>query len=45
MSKYEIIKNIMESTKISNNDKIYYVEMFVKGWHTEEDLSWIIRTE
>ena len=41
MSKFEAIKNIMESTKIINDDKVYYIEMFLKGWHTEDDLKWI----
>lgn len=41
MSKYEVIKKIMESTKINEDDKLYYIEMFVKGWHTEEEMEWI----
>lgn len=41
MSKYEVIEKIMESTKINKNDKVYYIEMFLKGWHTEEEMKWI----
>ena len=41
MSKYEVIKKIMESTKINENDKVYYIEMFLKGWHTENEIKWI----
>lgn len=41
MIKYEVIKSIMESGKLNENDKVYYIEMFLKGWHTEEDIKWI----
>jgi hypothetical protein len=41
MGKYEVIKKIMNSNVINENDKVYYIEMFLKGWHTEEDLKWI----
>lgn len=41
MSKYEIIKKIMESEAISESNKVYHIEMFLKGWSTEEDLKWI----
>ena len=41
MSKYQIIKKIMQSERINQDDKVYYIEMFIKGWHTEEDLKWI----
>lgn len=40
MSKYEVIKKIMEST-ISEDNKVYHIEMFLKGWHTEKDIEWI----
>lgn len=41
MSKYNVIQKIMETNKLSENDKVYYVEIFLKGWHTEEELKWI----
>ena len=41
MSKYEAIKKIVESTRLNEDDKLYYIEMFVKGWHTEEEIKWI----
>ena len=42
MKKYEVIKKIMDSKCINENDKVYHIEMFLKGWSTEEDLSWIL---
>ena len=42
MSKYEVIKGIMNSSAINEDDKVYYIEMFVKGWYTVEDLAWIL---
>ena len=41
MSKYEIIKKVMESTKINEDCKVYTIEMFLKGWYTEEQMKWI----
>ena len=41
MSKYEVIKKIMGSKKLTDNNKVYYIEMFLKGWHTEENIKWI----
>ena len=41
MNKYQVIKNIMHSTKINDDDKTYYIEMYLKGWHTAEDIEWI----
>lgn len=41
MSKYEVVKKIMESSKIGEKDKVYYIEMFLKGWYTEKDIEWI----
>ena len=42
MKKYEVIKKIMDSKAINEDDKVYHIEMFLKGWHTEEDLKWIL---
>lgn len=41
MNKYQVIKKIMNSTKIDDDNKVYYIEMFLKGWHTEEEIKWI----
>lgn len=41
MGKYEVIKKIMDSTKINENDKVYTIEMFLKGWWTENDTKWV----
>lgn len=43
MSKYETIKNIMKSEKADENMKVYYIEMFLKGWYTEKDIEWLWR--
>lgn len=41
MTNYEVIKKIMDSEKISNDDKAYYIEMFLKDWYTLLDIDWI----
>lgn len=41
MKKYEVIKRIMNSSNVGEEDKVHYIEMFLKGWHTEKDLEWI----
>lgn len=41
MEKYEVIKKIMDSNVVDENDKVYHIEMFLKGWLVEEDLKWI----
>ena len=41
MAKYEVIKKIMDNNTINEADKVYHIEMFLKGWSTEEDLKWI----
>lgn len=41
MSKYEVIKKIMESEKINEDDKVYAIEMFLKGWLEKEEIEWI----
>ena len=42
MGKYEVIKKIMDNNSISESDKVYHIEMFLKGWSTENDLKWIL---
>lgn len=42
MSKYEVIKKIVESTKnLNEDDKVYIIEMFLKGWFEENDIKWV----
>ena len=41
MTKYQVITNIMNSDKIGENDKVYFIEMYLKGWSTENDVKWI----
>ena len=41
MEKYNVIKNIMESPKINEYDKCYYIEMFLKGYYEVNDINWI----
>ena len=41
MEKYEVIKRVMDSNAINKNEKVYHIEMFLKGWSTEKDLEWI----
>ena len=40
-SKYEVIKRVMESTRINADDKVYAIEMFLKGWYTKKQIEWI----
>lgn len=41
MSKYEVIKRVMDSTRINEDDKVYAIEMYLKGWYTEQNIEWI----
>lgn len=45
MTKYEVIEKIMGSNKIDENNKVYYIEMFLKGWNTENDIKWLWEEE
>ena len=38
--KYETIEKIVNST-LSIPDKMWYIEMFVKGWYEAKDIEWI----
>ena len=40
-NKYKVIKKVMESTRINEDDKVYAIEMFLKGWYTEKQIEWI----
>ena len=41
MSKYEIIKKIMESDKIDEGFKVHCIQSFLLNWETEKSLKWI----
>lgn len=41
MSKYEILEKIMDSAKLSENEKVDTIKTFLLGWLTEENLKWI----
>jgi len=41
MTKYEIITKIVNSNKIDENDKVWYIEMFLKGWISTLEMQWI----
>jgi hypothetical protein len=41
MTKYEIIKKIMGSEKISENEKVHAIEMLLKGWSEPDEIKWI----
>ena len=44
MDKYDVIKKIMDAENragFGKPEKVYYIEMFLIGWYTEEDIKWI----
>lgn len=41
MTKYEVIEKIMNSNKIDEDDKVYFIQSFLLNWSTEEKLKWI----
>ena len=41
MKKYDVIKRIMESNRLNESDQAYYMEMFLSGVYTADDLKWI----
>lgn len=38
MSEYEVIKKIMETDRLSEKDKVYFVRRYLNGTNTEEQL-------
>lgn len=36
MTKYEVIKNIMENPDLDEDSKVWKIEWFLRGWITEE---------
>lgn len=41
MSKYEVIKSVVGSNKLSEDNKVWSIKMFLMGWLTEEEMKWI----
>ena len=41
MSKYEVIRLIMENNKLNEDEKVNFIKYFLGGWLTEEELKWI----
>ena len=42
MTKYNLIKKIMDSIKINEDEKLWYIEMVIKGWLEENEINWIL---
>jgi hypothetical protein len=45
MSKYEVIQKIMHNPNVDEDVKVDAIEMFLKGWLTESDLSWLCKED
>lgn len=41
MTKYEIIKKIVNSEKIDDSNKVWYIQEILGGWLTENEIKWI----
>ena len=41
MKKCDIIRKILESQRINEDQQAYYIEMVLKGWYTVNDIKWI----
>lgn len=41
ISKYEVIRKIMESQRLNEEDQAYYIKEFCKGNVTVEEIEWI----
>lgn len=41
MTNYEVLKNIMNSNKIGEEDKVYYIHCFLLHCFTVEQIKWI----
>lgn len=41
MSKYEVVKKIMDSKKIDEYSKVDTIEIYLKGWYEEQEIAWI----
>lgn len=45
MTKYEVIEKIMGSKHVDENDKVFFIESFLKGWITVDDIKWLWEAE
>lgn len=41
MTKYEMIKAVINSDKITENDKLNYIQLILGNWLKENDIKWI----
>ena len=41
MKSYDVIRKIVESTRINEDDQVYYISMYLKGWLTAAEIKWI----
>lgn len=41
MTKYDVVKNIMESQRVNEDEQAYFIEMYIKGWFTVDEIKWI----
>ena len=37
----EIIKRIIESKRIADKDRIWYISNYINHWLSEEDIKWL----
>ena len=45
MSKFEVVKRIVESKKLDDNEKVNTIQSFLLGWLNESDMGWILDDE
>jgi hypothetical protein len=45
MSKFEVVKGIVESNKLDDNGKVNTIQTFLLGWLNESDMDWILKDE
>ena len=45
MSKFEVVKGIVESNKLDDNGKVNTIQSFLLGWLNESDINWILNDE
>lgn len=41
MTDFEVIEKIMNSYKISKEDKVWYIKQYLLHWFSVEDLEWL----
>ena len=45
MSKFEVVKRIVESNKLDDDGKVNTIQTFLLGWLNESDMDWILKDE